>query len=783
MAWTRREVIGGGLAAASLCTTGLAARPGAGPPVADSRWLLWYRRPARYWVEALPVGNGRLGAMLFGGTGLERVPLNEDTLWAGGPYDPSSPRAYRALPEVRDLIAAGRYRDAQALADREMMARPVRQMPYQAPGELVITARRAPAADCDGYRRWLDLDRALAVTEWQDGEHVARRTSYASAADNVIVIEHSGSDPFDATLAFSAGGTELRDGALWLIGTNRGAHGVEGRLAYAAAVRVLGDAGTTARPDGMRVTAAAGTVTFLLAMRTSYRDWRNVDADPVAMVTEDLERAAARGTKALLERHLEAHRRYFRGFDIDLGNDPFPDVPTDDRIRFSHEHRRDDPYLAALYLQYGRYLLISASRPGSQPANLQGIWNDSNDPPWGSKYTININTEMNYWPAEPAGLGDCCEPLIRLVEDLAVSGARTASVNYGARGWVTHHNTDLWRASAPIDGAYWGLWPCGGAWLCKQLWDRWDYSRDPAVLERIYPLLKGAGLFFLDTLVEAPDGSGLVTSPSVSPENAHREGVTICAGPAMDRQILRELFDNIISASTILGVDESLRAEFARARGRLPEDRIGAAGQLQEWLEDWDMTAPEIQHRHVSHLYAVHPGHAIGPETPELFSAARRSLEIRGDDATGWGIGWRINLWARLGDGDRAYRVLRKLLGPEHSYPNLFDAHPPFQIDGNFGGAAGILEMLVRDRPQCLEFLPALPGPWPTGAVDGLRLRGGLHARIAWRDGLLGEARLQAAGPLERAVEYAGYRRTLTWQAGETHVLRGADWVKGRPRA
>ena len=768
--FTRRGAMGTGLAAGALLPAAAGGQGSARPDA--SKWILWYRQPAEKWVEALPIGNGRLGAMVFGGAATERLQLNEDSLWAGRPYDPSSPTALASLPEVRRLIFAGRHAEAQALAERDLMGRPLRQMPYQTLGDLLLEMRsKAKPGD---YRRWLDLDSAEAVTEWSADGRRYRRTAYASAADQAIMVKTEPLDdrPLDAAIRFSSPGGTADGGTLWLEGRNGGANGVEGGLRYAMAVRVLAPGGTVSAAGELIAVAGASSITLLIAARTSYRNWQAADLDPVAAVHLDLDRAAALSEALRLARHRREHRRLFHGFDIDLGRDPFPATPTDERIRRSQEPGRDDPFLAALYVQYGRYLLICSSRPGTQPANLQGLWNDSNDPPWGCKYTININTEMNYWPAEPLGLGGCVEPLIRLVEDLAVSGARTASVNYGARGWVAHHNTDLWRATAAVDGAFWGLWPTGGAWLCKHLWDRWDYSRDPAALRRIYPLIRDAGLFFLDTLVEHPDGSGLVTSPSLSPENAHKEGVSLCAGPAMDRQILRELFGNIVTASALLKRDRRLRRQFAAAARRLPGDRIGKAGQLQEWLEDWDMEAPERQHRHVSHLFALHPGHEIGPETPALYRAARRSLEIRGDDATGWGIGWRINLWARLGDGARAYRVLKKLLGPDRSYPNLFDAHPPFQIDGNFGGDAGIVEMLVRERPQGIELLPALPPEWKTGRLTGVRLRGGAELDLIW-SGEAVAARFKADRSIRRKLTYRERTEELEVRAGAAAVFKG----------
>ncbi len=761
----RRGVLAAGLSAGLLPAMPVMGQLTIKPPETDSRWRLWYAQPAHRWVEALPIGNGRLGAMLYGGTVHERIQLNEDSFWAGGPYDPSSDEALAALPRVRQLIWDGKFSEAQALAQSTMMARPLRQMDYQTIGELTLTmqGQTEPSA----YRRWLDLDAAMMIVDWEYDGRRFRRSAYASHPDQVITITTEALDggPFTMVIDPVQGGS-ASGSTLTMTTRNESRDGVAGRLRFVAKVQVIAPGGTSRGTGSTLTINAKGSATILVAARTNYRSWKDVEGDPDAVVARDLQAAAAQSGAARLKRHLDDYRDLFRGFDIDLGPDPYPDAPTDERVRYSHDGR-DDPYLAALYVQYGRYLLISCSRAGGQPANLQGLWNDSNRPPWGSKYTININTEMNYWPAEPTGLADCVEPLIAMVEDLAESGARTARINYGARGWVAHHNTDLLRATAPIDGAFWGLWPTGGAWLCKHLWDRWDYSRDEVLLARIYPLLRDAGLFFLDTMVEHPDGSGLVTTPSLSPENAHHDGVSICAGPAMDRQIIRELFGSIIAASRLLNCDGKLRRTFEAAQARIPADRIGAAGQLQEWLDDWDMGAPEIQHRHVSHLYGLYPGHAISPDTLATFAAARRSLEIRGDDATGWGVGWRINLWARLGDSQRAYTVLRKLLGPDRTYPNLFDAHPPFQIDGNLGGAAGVIEMLIRDQPQAVQLLPALPGAWPSGSLSNVRLRGGLSADLRWSAGKLESATFSARVPIARRIVSGDIVREVQLTAGQ----------------
>ena len=762
---------------------------------------LWYDRPAGPWVEALPIGNGRLGAMVFGRPAQERLQFNIDTLYGGGPYVPDNPGFREALPKVRELIDQERWKEANDLVSEALMGQPIKQMPFGAAGDLLLDfPGLAGAAD---YRRSLDLDSAVATTTFGDGKARHRREVFSSVPDQVVVIRleaqlgtidldlsyrhpdrpEYGAPRYDANGAVFLGAAwdhreplhadkrppslairaDGRD-ALLVEGRNIDAFGIAGVLRYALRVRAVGDGRIEAEGEHLRVRGARQLM-LVVAGETSYVNFQDTSGDPVAAVRARTDAAARKPWPKLRADHLQAHRMLFRRLHIDLGGHEAHDRSTDQRI--AAVPRQPDAALAALYVQYARYLLLSSSRPGSQPANLQGLWNEGVHPPWEGKYTININTQMNYWPAGPANLGECVEPLLKMVEELAVNGARTARNSYGARGWVAHHNTDLWRAAAPIDGALWGMWPTGGAWLCTTLWDHYQYHPSPALLRRLVPLFSGASLFFLDTLVEDPKGRGLVTSPSLSPENEHHSKVALCAGPAMDSQILRDLFDATLEAQALLGErDPAFTEALRKARARLPADRIGAQGQLQEWLEDWDAVAPEQQHRHVSHLYAVYPSGQINVrDTPKLAQAARVTLNVRGDESTGWATAWRLALWARLGDGERAYRILQGLLGPRRTYPNMFDAHPPFQIDGNFGGAAGILEMIVQSWGGEVRLLPALPAAWPRGEVRGVRVRGGIELDLAWSQGRATRLQLRGRPKTEVTLRHGEQLLTLKLDA------------------
>ena len=728
--------------------------------------VLRYNQPAQEWVEALPLGNGRIGAMVYGRVDVEEIQLNEGTLWAGGPHCYDSPDALEALPKIRQMMLDGQVEDAQRLVNECFMGRPNGQMPYQPVGSLRLDFGHGNAAN---YSRELNLRTATALCRYELEGVRYNRSAWVSASDQVLVIQLTADQPsaIGVALSFSSpqrSSVEAKGQQLILRGTSGSHNDLPGEVDFEAIADVTAIGGSVQCDAAEVRVVGADSVTIRVSIATSFVQFDDVSADPSAIALGHLEAAEQFSDAELHQRHLEDFQRLFGRVEFDLESPAEVCELLPDRL--AAFHRGLDHGLAALYFQFGRYLLISCSRPGGQPATLQGLWNDSMNPPWQSKYTVNINTEMNYWPAQVANLAECEGPLVALVADLAMTGRKTARDQYGARGWVCHHNTDLWRGTAPVDWAEPGMWPTGGAWLALHLWERFRFQENLEELRANFELLRGAAEFFLDSLIEHPRYGWMVTCPSVSPENAHHEGQNLCAGPAMDTQIISALFDACLDAARRLGISGDFPKEVREMRDRLAPMQIGHLGQLQEWIEDWDSNAPEPHHRHVSHLWALYPGNQISPETtPELFEAARQSLELRGDAGTGWSLAWKINLWARLRDGDRAFALIQRALMPVDYvpgnfsggggvYPNLFDAHPPFQIDGNFGFTSGVVEMLLQSQGEAIEILPALPTAWPTGAIRGIRARGGITADLVWERGTLRTIALTAAREREISVRY-----------------------------
>ncbi len=746
---------------------------------------LWYRQPAENWNQALPVGNGRLGAMVFGRTGNETIQLNEETLWSGGPYDPVVAGAHRALPEIRRLLFGGDVAAAHDLFGRAMMGRPFEQMKYQPLGNLRLTF---PGHDrATEYRRELDLDAAVVrVSYTVDGTHFVREI-FSSAPDQVIVVritaDRPGAVSFTAALEGARNQTHSNYGTdyfqmdgvapntLRLTGKSSDYLGIEGKLRYQADLVARPEGGSLQIGRRTVTVRGANAVTLVFAAATNFVNYHDVSGDPAARVARVLEPASSKSYPELKQAHEADHQRWFRRVALQLGTAlPEADtLPTDLRIkRFA---TAPDPGLAALYYQFGRYLLIASSRPGTEPANLQGIWNDNSNPWWDSKYTVNINLPMNYWSAETGNLAELVGPLEKLVGEVAEAGTRTAKEHWGARGWVLHQNTDIWRSTTPMDGPSWGAWPVGGAWLMTNLFERYRFSADPADLERIYPLLRDQTRFLLDILVEEPKHGWLVTAPSNSPENfpkspgnglffdevsgAELTARTMAAGPTMDMQIIREVFAMFAEAAATLGRDSALVAEVRTARPRLAPNQIGKHGQLQEWLEDWDEFEPD--HRHVSPLWGLYPGHEITPESSPAFAkAATVTLDRRGTGGCGWSYGWKQGLRARLYDGPAALDQFRALV-TRSSLPNLFSlCGKALQVDANFGASAAIAEMLLQSHQNDIRLLPALPPEWTTGSVSGLRARGGFTVDLAWANGRLTDANLRANHRRRAVVQATG---------------------------
>ena len=743
----------------------------------DNPLLLWYNGDAgTEFTNALPIGNGYMGGLIYGGVTKDYIGLNESTVWSGGPGDNNKQGAANHLKDARDAMFRGDYRTAESIVNQYMIG--PGPASFQPVGDLVITTSHNGATN---YRRELDLKTAIAKTTYTHSGVKHTREYFASYPDHVIVVhlsaDKSGSVSFGATMT-----TPHRTNRMTSSGNTLIYDVTVNSIKFQNRLNVIADGGTVSVSNGNINVQGANSATLILTTATNFKAYNDVSGDPGAIASEIMAKVAKKSYEDILKDHLKDYQTIFNRVKLDLGPaDKSAGDITSTRVK--NFNSTNDPSLVELHYQYGRYLLIASSRKGGQPANLQGIWNKDTNPIWGSKYTTNINLEMNYWPAESGNLDECVWPLIDKIKSMVPQGEKTAKVHWGVNeGWVEHHNTDLWNRSAPIDGA-WGLWPSGAGWLSTHLWEHFLYNpTDKEYLKDVYPTMKGAALFFVNSLVEEPTTGNkyLVTAPSDSPENDHG-GINVCFGPTMDNQIIRDVLNYTIEASKILGVDEDVRAKMEATVKRLPPTKTGKYGQITEWLQDWD--DPNNKNRHISHLYGLFPSAQITPEeTPDLIKGAGVTLQQRGDDATGWSLAWKINFWARMHDGDHAYRMIRMLLTPSKTYNNLFDAHPPFQIDGNFGAVSGVNEMLMQSHNNRINLLPALPSQWKDGSVKGIRARGGFEIdSMAWKGGKLTYVAIKSLVGSTLNVTSGTNKFSTATVAGKTYEFDGNLKITNAP--